>query len=67
MQRSATVGLIALGSFLLLTAFAGLNLLQSGFSGWCPIVPVLRRLGAVPATYPGDGRPASAALREGRT
>ena len=36
----------------LLTAFAGLNLLQSGFTGTCPVVPVLRRLGAVPATYP---------------
>ena len=32
----------------LLTAFAGLNLLQSGFTGWCPIIPVLRRLGAAP-------------------
>lgn len=29
----------------LLTAFAGLNLLQSSLTGWCPIIPVLRRLG----------------------
>ena len=36
----------------LLTAFAGLNLLQSGFTGWCPIIPLLLRLGAVRATYP---------------
>ena len=48
---------LALGYFVspywhLLTAFAGLNLLQSGFTGWCPIIPALRRLGAVPATYP---------------
>lgn len=34
----------------LLTAFAGLNLLQSGFTGMCPIIPVLRWLGATPAT-----------------
>jgi len=26
-------------------AFVGLNLLQSAFSGWCPMMWVLRRLG----------------------
>jgi hypothetical protein len=52
----------------LLTAFAGLNLLQSGFTGWCPIVPVLRRLGATPATYPGEGGGLVPAARlEGQT
>lgn len=44
----------------LLTAFAGLNLLQSGFTGWCPIIPVLRRLGAVPATDPSAPVPVPA-------
>ena len=44
---------LALGYFyseywFLLTAFAGLNLLQSGFTGFCPAAVVLRRLG-VPA------------------
>jgi hypothetical protein len=38
----------------LLTAFAGLNLLQSGFTDWCPMITLLKRLGAVPATYPGQ-------------
>jgi hypothetical protein len=28
----------------LLTAFVGLNLLQSAFTGWCPMMAVLRRL-----------------------
>ena len=28
----------------LLTAFVGANLLQSAFTGWCPMVAVLRRL-----------------------
>ena len=42
---------LALGYFhspywFLLTAFAGLNLLQSGFTGFCPPEKVLRRLGA---------------------
>jgi hypothetical protein len=31
--------------FLLLTAFVGLNLAQSAFSGWCPMMTFLRRLG----------------------
>ena len=31
--------------FLLLTAFVGLNLAQSAFSGWCPMMTLLRRLG----------------------
>ena len=49
----------------LLTAFAGLNLLQSGFTGRCPVIPVLRRLGATPATYP-DACPVPVAHPEGR-
>ncbi len=28
----------------LLTAFVGANLLQSAFTGWCPMMAVLRRL-----------------------
>jgi hypothetical protein len=33
--------------FLLLTAFVGLNLLQSAFTNWCPLMSMLRdkRLG----------------------
>ena len=29
----------------LFTAFVGLNLLQSGFSNWCPMMTFLRKLG----------------------
>jgi hypothetical protein len=41
---------VALGYFLhpawlLLTAFAGVNLLQSAFTNWCPMVCILSRLG----------------------
>jgi len=32
-------------TWLLLTAFVGANLLQSAFTGWCPAMPLLRRLG----------------------
>lgn len=34
--------------WLLLTAFVGANLLQSGFTRWCPAEIVLRKLGASP-------------------
>jgi hypothetical protein len=29
----------------LFTAFVGLNLVQSGFSDWCPMMAFLRKLG----------------------
>jgi hypothetical protein len=29
----------------LVTAFAGLNLFQSAFTNWCPMVTILRKLG----------------------
>ena len=31
--------------FLIFTGFVGLNLLQSAFSGWCPMMTFLRWLG----------------------
>lgn len=34
--------------FYLFTAFVGLNLFQSAFTGWCPMMALLRRMG-VPA------------------
>jgi hypothetical protein len=36
--------------WLLLTAFVGLNLLQSAFTNWCPMVWCLGRLGLKPCT-----------------
>ena len=41
---------VALGAFVtpyafLFTAFVGLNLLQSGFSKWCPMEGLLQKLG----------------------
>ena len=32
--------------WLLFTGFVGLNLLQSAFSNWCPMMTFLRKLGA---------------------
>jgi hypothetical protein len=31
--------------FFLFTAFVGLNLFQSAFTGWCPMMALLRRAG----------------------
>ena len=41
---------VALGAFVnpwfyAFTAFVGLNLLQSGFSNWCPMMWILRKAG----------------------
>ena len=32
-------------AWFLFTAFAGLNLLQSAFTNWCPMITFLRKLG----------------------
>jgi hypothetical protein len=47
---SLILGSVALGywvhpGFYLFTAFIGLNLVQSAFSRWCPMISILRRLG----------------------
>ena len=51
----SSVGLGVLHSpyWLFLTAFAGVNLLQSGFTNWCPMVWVLGRLGLKPCVAAG--------------
>ena len=36
--------------FYLFTAFVGLNLLQSAFSNWCPMMTFLRKLGVKEGT-----------------
>jgi hypothetical protein len=45
---SVGLGYFAHPAWLLLTAFAGVNLLQSAFTNWCPMVSVLARLGLRP-------------------
>jgi hypothetical protein len=35
-------------AWFLFTAFVGANLLQSAFTGWCPMMTILRRLGVRP-------------------
>ena len=56
------LGSLALGWFVhpgvfLLTAFVGLNLLQSAFTDWCPMMWLLSRLGVPAACERKDSRP----------
>jgi len=42
---SVALGYFVSEWFLLFTAFVGLNLFQSGISGWCPMMALLRAAG----------------------
>ena len=46
---SVALGYYVQPAFFLFTAFAGLNLLQSGFTNWCPMMAILRKLGVADA------------------
>lgn len=43
---SLILGYIHSPSWFLLTGFVALNLIQSAFTNWCPMMTFLRRLGA---------------------
>jgi hypothetical protein len=61
---SAALGYFVSPYFLIFTAFVGLNLLQSGFTNWCPAMWMLQKAGLrhgeheAPPEVPG--RPAHA-------
>jgi hypothetical protein len=55
---SVSLGFFVHPAWLLLTAFAGLNLLQSAFTNWCPMMWILARLGLQPCTARAAGRAA---------
>jgi hypothetical protein len=42
---SVALGYFVSPWFFLLTAFVGLNLFQSAFSGWCPMISILKAAG----------------------
>ncbi len=42
---SVALGYLVSPWFLLFTVFVALNLVQSAFSGWCPMISILRRAG----------------------
>lgn len=45
---SLALGLLLSPYWFLLTGFVGLNLLQSAFTGFCPLAIVLKKLGSRP-------------------
>jgi hypothetical protein len=45
---SLALGVLVSPNWFWLTAFVGANLLQSSFTGICPLAVVLRRLGVLP-------------------
>jgi hypothetical protein len=42
---SVLLGWLVSPWFYLFTAFVGLNLLQSAFTNWCPMIAILRKAG----------------------
>jgi hypothetical protein len=57
---SVLLGMFVNWNFLWFTLFVGLNLFQSAFTNWCPMMAILRRFGLRDAGRPG---PAVAAVR----
>lgn len=44
-SASMLLGMYEHPAFLLFTLFVGLNLFQSGFTNWCPMMALLRKAG----------------------
>ncbi len=44
-MASVLAGMYVHPGFLWFTAFVGLNLFQSAFTGWCPMMAILRKAG----------------------
>jgi DUF2892 family protein len=49
---SVLLGIYVHPYFLWFTLFVGLNLLQSGFTKWCPMMALLRKLGVSQTDVP---------------
>lgn len=47
-MASLALGYFVSPYFYLFTAFVGLNLFQSAFTNWCPMMTFLRKLGVRP-------------------
>lgn len=44
-SAAVLLGMYVHPAFLWFAVFVGLNLVQSGFTDWCPMMAILRRLG----------------------
>jgi hypothetical protein len=52
---SLALGWLVSPWFYLFTAFVGINLFQSGFTNWCPMMAILRAAGVERPTHRGTG------------
>ena len=50
---SVLLGIYVNANFLWFTAFVGLNLFQSAFTNWCPMMAVLRKAGLRDTSHAG--------------
>jgi hypothetical protein len=50
---SVLLGIYVNANFLWFTLFVGVNLFQSAFTNWCPMMAILRKGGLPDATAPG--------------
>jgi hypothetical protein len=50
---SVLLGMYVNVNFLWFTLFVGVNLLQSGFTNWCPMMAILRKAGLSDANRSG--------------
>ena len=60
---SVLLGIYVSPWFLWFTLFVGLNLFQSGFTNWCPMMAILRKAGLPEDDRHVAGSTASAVLR----
>ena len=50
---SVVLGIYVNANFLWFTLFVGVNLFQSGFTNWCPMMAILRKRGVPDANRSG--------------
>ena len=50
---SVLLGIYVNANFLWFTLFVGVNLFQSAFTNWCPMMVILRKSGLPDTTRPG--------------
>jgi hypothetical protein len=50
---SVLLGMFVNANFLWFTLFVGVNLFQSAFTNWCPMMAILRKGGLTDAPVPG--------------
>jgi disulfide bond formation protein DsbB len=53
---SLLLGVYHSGNWFWLTGFVSINLIQSAFTNWCPMMTLLRRLGVRDECEPAAGR-----------